>query len=112
MDGKLELLFAHLSLNNVVHIRPLLLEAIDEYQNMCTGLSYEARRKISFINTLLWHAERGEWQLARECLRGAEAVYQEYLRKKMSEPQVFGSHIRYVSNSHSLFPLLCDSFAK
>jgi len=83
IDGKLELLFAHLSLNNVQHIRPLLMDAVDEYQNIRRSLSYDDKKRLNFIKNLLWHAERGEWAQARHKLTDAQKAYQDYIGKKM-----------------------------
>ncbi|WAQ97969.1 hypothetical protein MAR_022342 [Mya arenaria] len=77
--AKLELLFAHLSINNVQHVKPLVLDAIDEYQTIRSNLTYEERKKVNFIKSLLGHVERGEWEEARANLQNAQNAYQEYL---------------------------------
>ena len=81
LGGKLELLFAYLSINNVRHIQPLLLDAIDEYQIMKENLSYDEKKNINLIKTLLWHVEREEWTEARSHLNGAQRAYQDYINR-------------------------------
>lgn len=83
ISGKLEMVFAHLSINNVRDIKPLLFDAIDEYQAMRSNLTYDQKQKVNFIKTLLFHAEREEWNQAREQLNGAQQAYQEYITNKI-----------------------------
>ncbi|KAH3833551.1 uncharacterized protein LOC127879701 [Dreissena polymorpha] len=81
-SGKLELLFAHLSINNVQNVPSLLIDAIDEFQNIRSSLSYEDKKTVNFIKTLLQHVERQEWTMARENLEGAQKAYQDYIEKQ------------------------------
>ena len=81
-SGKLELLLAHLSINNVHHVKPLLFDAIDEYQHIRSQLTYDEKKNVNFIKTLLWHVEREEWPEARDNLQGAQRAYQEYLDRQ------------------------------
>ncbi|KAL4229698.1 hypothetical protein ACF0H5_010086 [Mactra antiquata] len=81
--GKLELLFAHLSLNNITSIKPILLEALDEYYTLRTRLTYNQRQELNFIKRLLYHVEREEWIQARENLNDAQKAYKTYLEQKM-----------------------------
>lgn len=82
ISGKLELLFAHLSINNVRDIKPLLIDAIDEYQSIRSNLTYDQKQKVNFIKSLLYHAEREEWNQARNQLNGAQKAYQEYMSNR------------------------------
>ncbi|XP_045204353.2 uncharacterized protein LOC123557135 [Mercenaria mercenaria] len=82
ISGKLEMLFAHLTINNVRDIKPLLFDAIDEYQSIRSNLTYDQKQKVNFIKTLLYHAEREEWNQARDQLNGAQRAYQEYMSNK------------------------------
>jgi hypothetical protein len=82
ISGKLELLFAHLSINNVRDIKPLLMDAIDEYQCMRSNLTYDQKQTVNLIKSLLYHAEREEWHQARNQLNGAQKAYQEYMNNR------------------------------
>ncbi len=81
--GKLELLFAHMTVNNIHYIKPLIYEAIEEYDALSRKLSAEEQRKLVTLKDFLYHAEHDKWQLARHQLTSAEEAYRNYLQQNI-----------------------------
>lgn len=102
ISGKLEMLFAHLSINNVRDIKPLLFDAIDEYQTIRSSLTYDQKQNVNFIKTLLYHAEREEWTQARQQLNGAQKAYQNYIKNKVKIAGYNEVSIKHIHNFNLL----------
>lgn len=86
---KLELMFQHLSLNNIQHVKPLIKDTLTAFERIESKLASDLKKRVSVIRTLLKHVENEEWLEAREILQETQTAYQEYLEreKHVLQPQ-------------------------